>query len=251
MFVFPMAGLSSRFAQAGYTQPKYMLPAGDRTLFEHAISGFRTYYAQERFLFVYLAGRVDPDFILDGCARRGLPRANVELAALSAPTDGQASTVVQGLELAGAPPGERLIIFNIDSAYRRFHLPAFASHADVDGYLDVMKAPGDHWSFAAPAEEEADEGIVLAVAEKRRISELCSTGLYYFRTAELFRQAYGGRLDDGEPLLRETYIAPLYNWIIKRGGRVMYRTVDAADVAFSGTPDEYQAFLRLMPFEYE
>lgn len=252
MFVFPMAGLSSRFTSAGYQIPKYMLPAGNRTLFEHAISGFRDYYRTEKFLFVYLADKVDPSFIQDGCERRGLDRDNIILAPLSSPTDGQASTVAQGLRQARIDAAESITIFNIDSTYRHFVKPDFLATRNIDGYLDVFRAPGDHWSFVLPNGPVRSEGEVIEVAEKNRISELCSTGLYYFSSVGLFLDAYRENQSSTiEGLGRtERFVAPIFNHVLRRGGTVFYRLIGEADIAFSGTPEEYEQFLTMQPYNY-
>ncbi|EHH1192018.1 capsular biosynthesis protein, partial [Vibrio vulnificus] len=52
MIIIPMAGLSSRFFKAGFTQPKYMLEARGESLFEHAVKSFQDYFREEKFLFI-------------------------------------------------------------------------------------------------------------------------------------------------------------------------------------------------------
>lgn len=38
IIIFPMAGLSSRFAKAGYDKPKYMLDLKGNSVFFHAVN---------------------------------------------------------------------------------------------------------------------------------------------------------------------------------------------------------------------
>ena len=54
MIIIPMAGLSSRFKDAGYVKPKYMLEAHGKTLFSHSLYSFKNYFDSESFLFVAL-----------------------------------------------------------------------------------------------------------------------------------------------------------------------------------------------------
>ncbi|EKD6920812.1 capsular biosynthesis protein, partial [Campylobacter coli] len=42
--VFPMAGLSSRFSNAGYKIPKYMLEIQNQTVFYNAVLSFKCYF---------------------------------------------------------------------------------------------------------------------------------------------------------------------------------------------------------------
>lgn len=41
IIIFPMAGLSSRFAKAGYDKPKYMLDLKGNSVFFHAVNSFK------------------------------------------------------------------------------------------------------------------------------------------------------------------------------------------------------------------
>ena len=50
--VFPMAGRSQRFTNAGYTQPKFKLPIQGATMFDYALEGFRSFFDSASFLFV-------------------------------------------------------------------------------------------------------------------------------------------------------------------------------------------------------
>lgn len=244
MFVFPMAGLSSRFTRAGYAKPKFMLDAGGMTLFEHSIAGFSEHFENERFLFIFLKGSVDADFIREKCRGQGLREDNILLAELDAPTDGQATTVAEGLYKIGVASSEALTIFNIDTIYNSFSHPALPDSSMISGYLDVFEGDGDHWSFVRPDKEGSAIGRALEVTEKVKISNLCSSGLYHFHSAQVF-------LDEFEEIRgvpksdlqgNERYIAPLYNRIIERGGVVYFRKIDGKNVQFSGTPDEYRNF---------
>ena len=245
MFVFPMAGLSSRFAKAGYKKPKYMLDAGGKTLFEHSIAGFSSYFETEPFLFIYLKDAVDPKFIHEKCRRQGLADDQILLAGLEHPTDGQATTVAQGLNHAEVARSEPLTIFNIDTIYATFTHPKLPDDPDIVGYLDVFKGAGDHWSFVRPDNADEQIGRAVEVTEKLRISNLCSTGLYHFRTAGVFVDEFREIQDvpKSEFQGNERYIAPLYNRLIEKGKQVYFRTLKTENIQFSGTPSEYEHFL--------
>ena len=117
----------------------------------------------------------------------------------------------------------------------------------ADGYLDVFHGEGDRWSFARAAGADTDR--VIETAEKVRISELCSTGLYHFACAADFRDAFeaeAARLAAAERP-GELYVAPLYNHLIAAGRDVRYRLLPESGVVFFGTPDEYRALIEAGP----
>ena len=87
---------------------------------------------------------------------------------------------------------------------------------------------------------------VIETAEKIQISNYCSTGLYYFRTAGLFTTAFqAGKQMPTSDIKNELYIAPLYNLLIGNGNNIQIHLVDISEVVFCGTPTEYYDYLKL------
>jgi len=239
MIVIPMAGMSSRFFKAGYEQPKYMLPAHGKSLFAHCVESFKEYFSSEKFLFIIRDVYDTEDFVNSECKQLNI--LDYQVISLHKPTRGQAETVFLGLEACTAHADESITIFNIDTMRPGFRHPVLNN--DVDGYLEVFKGSGDNWSFAR--EDTENPGYVAETAEKNPISDLCSDGLYYFRNISLFRLAYEKMEAAGEAGLAkgEQYIAPMYNYLIQAGYKVSYVKIASKTVIFSGTPDEYTAFL--------
>lgn len=245
MFVFPMAGMSRRFTEAGYTVPKYMLSAHGKSLFEHAVGGFSAYFATHPFLFVLRDVAGTPDFVRQECARMGI--ADARIVVLDQPTSGQAETVTLGLRAAGVTGTTPLTIFNIDTFRPGFRYPDEFALDAVDGYLEVFQGSGDNWSYVRP--DPATPGRVLETTEKVPISDLCCTGLYHFGAAHQYLAAYdtfaaGAAQAMG---LKELYVAPMYNLLIQAGGYVRYHLIKSEDVIFCGVPAEYTAFLTASP----
>jgi hypothetical protein len=149
--------------------------------------------------------------------------------------------VLVGLEQAQADPGERLVIFNIDTVRPGYRFPRESEK--LDGYLEVFRGEGEHWSFVRPGAN----GLAAETSEKRRISDLCCTGLYHFARAADFMRLCRAAIADVDNFVRdwrELYVAPLYNGFIAEGARVGWHEVGPEEVLFSGTPDEYEALLQ-------
>jgi hypothetical protein len=241
MIIIPMAGLSSRFREAGYRQPKYELPLAGSTLFAASVRSFERYFDTERFVFVCRTGMEAEAFIDLQCRQLGIKQQVT--VSLDNPTRGQAETVLLGLEGAGADAAESLLIFNIDTIRPGY---VFPDHADAaDGYLEVFEGEGDGWSFVQPA--AAFSRRVALTTEKQRISRLCCTGLYHFARAGDFTAICRSALSDVESYRGrwgEVYVAPLYNLMIASGRTVVYHETDSQQVHLSGTPDQYAALCR-------
>jgi hypothetical protein len=248
VIVLPMAGRSQRFTDAGYRQPKFMLELGGKSVFRHVVEGFSRLFETETFLFVI---RNDPGtgaFVAAECEQMGL--ADPLVAQLDKPTRGQAETVYLGLEQSAIPDSEPLTIFNIDTLRPDFAYPGDIDLNQVDGYLEVFKGAGDGWSFVRP--ETGDSGRVAETAEKNRISDLCCSGLYHFRGAGLFTDIFkAARADPQWQLVKgEYYVAPLYNRLIAAGGDIRYHLIGESDVAFCGTPEQYEHLRRQQEIDH-
>ena len=229
MIVIPMAGLSSRFFREGYTEAKYRLPLHGKSVFYRAVSSFCNYFDQDQFLFVFRAEPGARDFIVSELIRLGVK--TYRLVELPAETKGQADTVYQGTR--DIPESEPLFIFNIDTIRLDFLKPDWID--ECDGYLEVFRGEGDHWSFIDPG----PDGTVLRTTEKDRISEFCSDCLYYFRRRQDFDVAFNA----GESAHGELYVAPMYNHLIRSGCNIRYQEIEREQLLFCGTPAEYRELL--------
>ncbi len=242
MIVIPMAGMSKRFAQAGYDRPKYMLEAHGKSLFNHTVSSFKAYFDREDFLFIYREVDGSDEFVRSECRAMGIKAPHfVDLGKVK--TLGQADTVRIGLEVAQVNQDQSLTIFNIDTIRPNFTYPSIVNMPDTDGYLEVFKATGDGWSFVAPG----DNLSVERTTEKDRISDLCSTGLYYFKTRTLFERAFAAGKE--KMVKGEIYVAPLYNELIQAGKKIRYHLIEQTDILLSGVPEEYERFMET-PYGY-
>lgn len=235
MFIIPMAGLSSRFFKAGYTKPKYQLDLNGETVFAWSIRSFERYFKTDKFIFIYRDVYDTKAFLEQEMVKLGI--ADYELVCLPAETLGQADTVYQGLK--NVSDDEEIYIFNIDSRIVDFVKPEWVEQCD--GYLEVFKGEGDHWSFAL-AEENSKR--VIRTTEKERISDLCSDGLYYFKRKSTFEELFLNAKENNMTSKNEYYIAPLYNHLIAQQAVVFYDLISNDRILFCGTPDEYQTLLK-------
>jgi len=236
--IIPMAGLSSRFTQAGYVLPKYMLYVKNRSLFNLAVSSFEKYFDSCRFVFVARDVFDTKTFIEKECELMGVRDFTVVI--LPQPTRGQAETVIEGINRADVPAQEPILVFNIDTLRPGFTFPD--QMAGWDGYLEVFVGSGKNWSYAKTESEGST--LVVETAEKVEISRYCSTGLYYFSTADSFVRAYTQNLEHPRDGKTELFVAPLYNLLIEAGKKIHIHVIPRDEVIFSGVPSEYEQIVQ-------
>ncbi|HEC1890303.1 TPA: glycosyltransferase family 2 protein [Campylobacter jejuni] len=241
IIIFPMAGLSSRFIKAGYNKPKYMLGLKKGSVFFYAINSFKKYFKDFKFLFIYRDIDDTKNFIKEECKKLGIK--SYESVRLEQETLGQAHTVRLGLEMANISDDENILIFNIDTFRPNFSLPTVFDFCKIDGYLEVFEADGEQWSFVLTD----GNNNVVKTAEKERISNLCSSGLYYFKKAKDFKEIFDEMKEQNDFSKGELYIAPMYNYLIKRGLLIKYHKISLGEIIFCGTPNDYK---RLILIEY-
>lgn len=221
-----MAGLSSRFFEKGYTIPKYMLDLNGVSIFEWSLSSFKNFYDSDFFIFIILDHYDTRKFIEEKIKKTGI--INFEIVTLNEKTKGQADTVYQGIKNINID--QEIYIFNIDSKLNRFEK---INTESIDGYLEVFQGEGEHWSFIVPGKECK----VLKTTEKNRVSNLCSNGLYYFKSSNLFKKIIEEEIINFDE--NEIYIAPIYNKYISLGMNIIFKEVSINDTSFCGTPQEY------------
>jgi dTDP-glucose pyrophosphorylase len=243
MFVFPMGGRGKRFVEAGYAVKKHLLEVQGKTVFENAVSSFEKYFNSDKFLFVMREDDNSENQVNDLIVSLGVKEFKIVKIYDSL---GQADSVKKGLEALAlstfdnALLDEEIYIFNIDSFLLNFE--KFEPSANAIGALDVFRPTGSHFSFI-----EAHPSLpntVSKVTEKVKVSDLASTGLYYFKHAKFFLECIEAEADRVLLEYGEVFVAPLFNHFIEKGQIVMYREICNDEIVILGTPVEYETYVR-------
>ena len=235
--VITMGGLGSRFRKAGYQVPKFMIEAKGRTLFEwsmRSLAGYRENAA--RYIFIAMKdGAVDVEsFIREQCRKMDLPEVHIIL--LDYLTDGQATTAA--LADKYWDPEHALLIYNIDTYVEAGEMNS--AELKGDGFIPCFQAEGEHWSFV----RLDSSGKVVEIKEKKRISDHCTLGAYYFRSCSLYKNLYDEYYNEDHGLVNgEKYIAPLYDYLLLKNGEIYISDIEPERVHVLGTPEELQKFL--------
>jgi UDP-N-acetylglucosamine diphosphorylase / glucose-1-phosphate thymidylyltransferase / UDP-N-acetylgalactosamine diphosphorylase / glucosamine-1-phosphate N-acetyltransferase / galactosamine-1-phosphate N-acetyltransferase len=232
ILVMPMAGRGERFRKAGYTTPKPLIELSpDIPMFVKATESFPLRKMSE-IVFVILREHCE-DYGFDAEIRRRYADLPIRIVVLDAVTSGQAETVALALDRKRSDEG--LIVFNGDSAFEDEISTWMDEEAPAwDAALQVFRDSDPRWSFA----KVDGQGSVVETAEKKPISDLASTGLYYFKSWRQYLHYY----DDLELTGGERYIAPLYNRYIADKRRV--GILPCRRYLCFGTPLDYEACIK-------
>ncbi|MBA3538038.1 MAG: glycosyltransferase family 2 protein [Deltaproteobacteria bacterium] len=231
--VMPMAGRGSRFAEVGFALPKPLIDVRGRPMYAWAMDSLPLGLAK-RVIFICLAEHLRDRALADDIRTRYAAFDPV-IVALDHVTEGQACTVLEARTWIDT--AEPLVIYNADTFCKTGLEERLRTISpDIAGLLSVFEAPGDKWSFART--DGSDR--VVETAEKRRISEWATTGLYHFTRGSDFVQHADAMIAANERERGEFYVAPVYNRLIAAGGDVR---IDIADeVWVLGTPEDLADF---------
>lgn len=236
----PMAGLGSRFRNAGYRTSKPLIPVLGRPMYAWAVDSLPLASAT-RLIFVLLKTEERYRELEEDIQRR---YAALSPVVLNVPelTAGQAVTCMAAADWIDN--GNPLCIHNADTAFEADETwPVRIMEQGADGGLLVFPSNEPRWSYA----RLGADGRVAEVREKKVISSWASTGTYWFRRGSDFvrlaTEAHRGGLKDAG----EYYVGPLFNDLIAGGGCVVHEPI--RKLRCFGTPEDLDLTLKQLKAE--
>jgi dTDP-glucose pyrophosphorylase len=235
--VIPMAGRGSRFAGAGYTMPKPLIPVGGRPMIQWVVENIRP-NRPHRFTFICLAEHLEKYPEVAAELRRLCP--GCEIVPVRAVTEGAACTVLLAREIINSD--NPLMIANSDQIV----------DLDINQYLAAADAPdagglimtfwSDHpkWSYC----RMRGDGTVSEVVEKQVVSNEATVGIYNFRRGRDFVRAAETMIARNLRVNNEFYVAPCYNQLIAEGAKVvtMKTGIERDGMYGLGIPEDLEFF---------
>ncbi|MFM8551206.1 MAG: sugar phosphate nucleotidyltransferase [Nitrospiraceae bacterium] len=242
--VIPMAGRGSRFANAGFTDPKPLIRVGGKPMIQWVIENVRP-ARPHRFTFIILREHLETYPAVPATLRTLCP--DCRIVTVDAVTEGAACTVL--LAKAIIDNDEPLMIANADQVVdlRIDDYLAEMDRREADGLIMTFEADHPKWSYCRlnPAQE------VTEVVEKQVVSNEATVGIYNFRRGRAFVRAAEQMIARNLRSNGEFYVAPAYNLLIAENRRIavartgreyegMYGLGVPEDLAFFKTTQAYE-----------
>jgi dTDP-glucose pyrophosphorylase len=237
--VIPMAGAGSRFALAGYLDPKPLIPVHGIPMIRWVIENLKP-KNEHRFIFICQQSHIDA---YDLRSKLSLWAPGCEVIGLNGLTEGAACTVLTVRHLIDND--EPLMIANsdqyIDASIDEYLMKIESE--DLSGLIMTMTANDPKWSFVGLD----DDLLVTSVVEKQVISDEATVGIYNFTRGADFVFAADQMISKGLRVNNEYYVAPAYNQLIAKGEKIGIFNVggEAAGMYGLGTPADLKIFLDL------
>ena len=225
LLIIPMAGRGSRFSDVGYTIPKPLIEVAGKPMLNHAFQSVKN-VDYRKLVFIALREHEEQFHVRKLIHEQITPE--FELILIDEITEGQLCTVLKGTHLLES--GESILIAASDS-YIESDIANELNQITADGIISVINLPGEQWSFA----KTDSTGRVTEVAEKNRISDNASTGIYYFKDGSRFVFEAEQLIQNKETTRGEYYIMPVYNKLIQQDNTI--RISIASAMWDMGTPE--------------
>jgi UDP-N-acetylglucosamine diphosphorylase / glucose-1-phosphate thymidylyltransferase / UDP-N-acetylgalactosamine diphosphorylase / glucosamine-1-phosphate N-acetyltransferase / galactosamine-1-phosphate N-acetyltransferase len=236
--VIPMAGLGSRFSNAGYEKPKPFIDVLGKPMIVRVIENLS--YLNAKFI---LIARKEHMIVEAELIKEIEENYNAVFVSIDKVTEGAVCTVLHARRYINNETP--LLLANSDQIVD-FELSKYVEDCrsrEADGsiltFIDKEKSP--KWSFA----KVDQDGWVSQVKEKEVISDYATVGLYYFSKGKDFVDYALDMIVDNERTNNEFYTCPVYNYAIKDSKKICIYNINFEDMHGIGTPDDLNKYLAL------
>lgn len=210
--VLPMAGRGSRFANAGYTMPKPLIPIHGVPMIKVVVDNLSP-KCEHRFLFVCQQEHIDKYDLLPKLKSYA---KNVEVIGINGITEGQVCTAL--LAKRFFDNDEPLMSANTDQ-FIDFDINDYLEsikERNLDGMIMTMKSQDPKWSYAKVDED----GLVVETAEKKVISSDATVGIFNFAKGRDLVRSAEQMIKENIRVNNEFYTCPCYNYLIREGKKI-------------------------------
>ena len=231
--VVPLGGEGKSFIDHGYPFPKPLIEIKGRPMIEVVIHNLQPSEPHE-FIFICRQEHINK-YALEDVLKLISPTCQV--VAMPYSTAGALCSVLLAMEYF--TDNSELLIANGDQ-YIDVPVDDFLKEArqeNVDGCIMTFPSTHPKWSFA-----KVEGGEVVAVAEKKPISNQATVGLYYFRHSKDFLAGAERMILKNATLGGQFYVCPVYNELILAGKRITNFAISRQEMHSLGTPDDLETF---------
>jgi len=228
-----MAGMGTRFSNAGYINIKPLIPIFGKPMIEHVI---KSVGIDGKWVFIVQKTHRE-DYNLDEILNAICPGCTI-IDTGGGVTEGAACSVL--LAESHIDNSNPLIVINSDNIIGWKSNIVFDKfmNSDADGLILCFKDTDPKWSFA----RIGNNGYVTDVAEKDPISDNATAGMYIWKRGEDFVSAAKSMILKNIRVNNEFYLCPTYNENISAGQKISISTVDSMDGV--GTPEDLEEYIR-------
>jgi NDP-sugar pyrophosphorylase family protein len=227
-----MAGLGSRFAEAGFSIPKPLIPVNGEAMISKAVKSLNL---QGQYYFILSSNSYTKHIIevLESIVKKP------HFCIIDYVTNGPASSVQLVSEHINN--SDELVVANCDQIMT-WNSAAFLHNARLyDGCLVTYHSDTTKNSYA----KLNAKGLVTEVREKQVISNVSLNGIHYWKQGRYFCDSYEAMVQNNDTAPNgEFYVGPSYNYMIRNNRIVGIYHIPNEQHHPVGVPDDLKAYLQ-------
>lgn len=233
--LIPMAGNGSRFENQGYTFPKPLIDVKGKPMIQVVVENLNFNKENAKFIFIVRKDHYEKynlKYLLNLIA----PKCEIIIS--EGVTEGAACSALLAKEFIN---NNKPLIFANSDQYLKWDSNQFMYSMisdEIDGGISTFKSVHPKWSFAKLDEN----GFVSEVAEKKPISDIATTGIYYWKKGEDFVKYAEQMIEKNIRVNNEFYVCPVFNEAIRDGKKI--KTMNCEEMWGLGTPEDLDYFLK-------
>ena len=231
--VIPMAGRGSRFQDAGYSFPKPLIEVNGKPMIQTVVENINI---KGKYIFICLEEHIKKYNVKE---MLNIIKPGCEVITLNQITKGAADTVLKAKKFINN--SNPLIISNSDQyiEWDSNETMYFFNNDKIDGGILTFESTHPKWSYA----KVNKKGFVTEVAEKKPISNNATVGIYFYKKGKDYVSCAETMIKNDIKYNNEFYVCPVYNELIKRGGKIKIKKVK--EMWGLGTPEDLSRYLSL------
>lgn len=241
--IIPMAGNGQRFYDAGYKDPKPFIDVLGKPMIVRVIDNFSELWENiSQIVLICKPRHVERlnEILLSEYGNEGMSKFCVTAISTkdgTGVTEGAACTVAQGIRCGIFDESLPIMVANSDQIVNA-DLVDFWLNSRRNSILLFEETEGsEKWSYALIDPRFRN---VVKVAEKSRISDYATVGIYSFASGEEFLKSMAQMVAHNDRVNNEFYLCPVYNYI---RGPIGYKIINQNQMHGLGTPADLERYI--------
>lgn len=232
--LIPMAGLGSRFEQAGYTFPKPLIEVRGKPMIQVIVENLNI---KGKFIFVVQKKHFEK-YNLGHLLKLISP--NCEIIQIEGLTEGAACTTLLAEKYINN--NDPLLIANSDQFVEWDSSETIYNFINKEVDCGILTFPSAHpkWSYA----KINKKGFVTKVAEKKPISPHATVGIYYWKKGKDYVKYTKQMIRKNIRVNNEFYVCPVFNEAISDDKKIVLSEINREQMWGIGTPEDLDYFLK-------
>jgi NDP-sugar pyrophosphorylase family protein len=237
--LIPMAGAGKRFANAGYTDPKPMIPVCGTPMIQWVISNFENIPDRiVKFIFVCQEEHLKKYDLMQKFS--DIVKNEFIVVSISELTAGSLCTCLKVRQYINND--ENLIIANSDQIlnWSSDNFIKLVDETRCDGAIITSYSDSPKWSYCRI---DYNTGWIKEVKEKEIISNIANTGIFFFSKGSDFVESADDCIHREMKVNGEYYTSIVFNYLINsKGQKILNYPISNNAFHPTGTPEDLEKF---------